>query len=457
MRKYYTFWFMVFIVFAFFSSSINIHGKEKIELFNQNITSISDDVLNSSDHYELLTETLNTTEKSTITEYSSYLSSYYDNLTYNLGMNYKGSCGYVAIAMLLSYYDTYLNDNIVPDNYDIRSVGNDTNVFNRRNSPGVLKDIIVNPNNPVSGLYGYFLNAIDYYSQMEALSNISLHSKLITISSLRGYYDFSDDENPAGSTFTKRLDTINDYLNQVIGFSNGVDYSIYYNTIAEGDYSKSSIVRDYTIQKIKAGYPVMLSIGKSTTFEGHVVIAYDYDEYEDKIYTHMGWGSNKTHVTIESQNFDVYKTALIVDFNLNHSHSNNYGVYTLLNDTPVTTYYCYCSSSIHTHHQYDYSYSIINNENHLAYCRCGDRLVKMHKKHLNGTYQYCDECNWSICNHSSSFFIQYNKMYHYKDCKYCSHYQLEYHKFTYDPKTYRIYCSLCGYQTNDFLQSIGFD
>lgn len=53
-------------------------------------------------------------------------------------MNYKGSCGYVAIGMILSYYDTFLDDSIIPEQYDMVSNGYDDNIILRRNSPGIL-------------------------------------------------------------------------------------------------------------------------------------------------------------------------------------------------------------------------------------------------------------------------------------------------------------------------------
>lgn len=99
----------------------------------------------------------NTTYNSNINSYDNFLQSYYDNLTYNLGMNYQGSCGYVAIGMLLSYYDTYLCDDIIDDSYDSVSIGNDANIISRRNSPGIMKDIISNPNMPELAKYGSFL------------------------------------------------------------------------------------------------------------------------------------------------------------------------------------------------------------------------------------------------------------------------------------------------------------
>ena len=43
---------------------------------------------------------------------------YFSQLTANFGENYVGTCSYVATAMLLSYYDTYWDDNIIPEIYD---------------------------------------------------------------------------------------------------------------------------------------------------------------------------------------------------------------------------------------------------------------------------------------------------------------------------------------------------
>lgn len=44
----------------------------------------------------------------------TFLSAYFDYLETNFGTNDKGSCVYVSIGMLLSYYDTFLNDDIIP-------------------------------------------------------------------------------------------------------------------------------------------------------------------------------------------------------------------------------------------------------------------------------------------------------------------------------------------------------
>lgn len=42
-----------------------------------------------------------------------YLRNYFKGLTENFGYNHKGSCSYIAVEMVLSYFDSYLYDDII--------------------------------------------------------------------------------------------------------------------------------------------------------------------------------------------------------------------------------------------------------------------------------------------------------------------------------------------------------
>lgn len=53
------------------------------------------------------------TEEITNLQYDTYVKNYFAGLTQNFGANIKGSCGYVSLGMLLSYYDSFLDDNII--------------------------------------------------------------------------------------------------------------------------------------------------------------------------------------------------------------------------------------------------------------------------------------------------------------------------------------------------------
>ncbi len=325
---------------------------------------------------------------SKIDSYSDFKNSFFDNLTYNFGMNYKGSCGYVAIAMLLSYYDTFLSDAIIPEQYDINSYGESANMILRRNSPGVLKDIISNPSSPSNADYGYSLDAYDYYSKILSLQTSSLHAKLISIGGARGYYDFSDNDSPCGTNYTMRYNVINDYFSNVLGYTLNVDYSLVsYN--AESNPLLSNNVRDFAIQQIALGNPVLLSVGG--TLGGHVVVAYDYDSITDKLYCHMGWNASSTHETVESYSFSTYKTALAIDFNTFHTHSNNYAITTSLGNIPSTNFYCYHDCQIFTYtngntHSYNDHYAFYSSKKHKSYCHCGEYILRSHAIRSGSTY-----------------------------------------------------------------------
>ena len=53
-----------------------------------------------------------------------------------MGANYKGSCTYVAIASILSYYENYLDDGIIPEQYDSVPIYSNTNIVSHNDSPG---------------------------------------------------------------------------------------------------------------------------------------------------------------------------------------------------------------------------------------------------------------------------------------------------------------------------------
>ena len=396
----------ILIILGIFFTGISIYAEDGKITLNQDI----------KESYILETVSSNTTYNSNINSYDNFLQSYYDNLTYNLGMNYQGSCGYVAIGMLLSYYDAYLCDDIIDDSYDIVSIGNDANMISRRNSPGIMKDIISNPNMPELATYGSLLSPTDYYNHMASLSNVSFHSKLITIGAELGYYNFyAQDKNPAALSFDEIRLVLTNYLNS--------KSQLNFNIEIMSPSNDSDIIRSYTIDMVKRGVPVLLSIEGING--GHAVIAYDYDEISDNLYCHMGWGANKTHVTIESENFYSYTAALSVNFNLLHSHSNNYGIIEIINNVPNTYFYCCNDSNIILYnHSHSYNFKIMKNDenSHIRCCSCGENFTENHTFIDN----VCSICS-HVHVHSYTKYGKYSLTQHKKICSGCDDYILQYH------------------------------
>lgn len=370
-------------------------------------------------------DSLTASYSSGITTYDNYMEIYYDNLTENLGNNYKGSCGYVAVGMLLSYYDTYINDSIIPDSYDIEGEGISNNLIAWRDSPGVLKDIIDN---------GYSLTASDYYNIIKNQSGYSFHAKLITIGHGWGYYNYFSD-NPAGTTFGMIMAVLESYLKLYRGYNNteySLDYA--YELIASEDNS----VRDFVIENIQSGKPVLLGvqgIKANNEKEGHVVIAYDYDEITDQIYCHFGWGADKTHITPESEGLTLYKAALALDFYLPYSHAYNY-----IENKGQSNEKSYCSCDFFCHPEHICRhYTEYDNNYHKYMCGCSEELFEH--------------------NLSCSYFDDFN---HIKSCADCGYTQTETHDYTHGYEyigayEHREYCECGAFVEGDHVYQIAIE
>lgn len=402
--------------------------------------------------------TMTSSYSSNLSSYTNCRQAYFDNLTYNFGQNYKGSCGYVALGMLLSYYDTYLNDCIIPENYDVKSSGFDANIISRHNSPGILRDTIIEPNSNIFKLnYATNLDTHDYLAYMYSISEQSLHAKLITIGAERNYYNYADKKGACGTTSEQRKIVLKDYLYSELGFIEKDKYNIESIAVGEKYYREGTTiiiendhVRQWTISKIQSGYPVL--VGASGWGGSHAFIAYDYDAASDKIYCHMGWGANTTHVTNESKGFKNINSAMVIDFYLLHNHPQNYEVISTIDNKTTTTKYCICSDDIMSIHEHSYIYTGRGEEMHQVYCPCGVRKSQNHIYTHSYTntdssthIAYCG-CGMSISeSHTYGKYQKYNNDFHASYCE-CGEQKIIRHKYiTFNVSGHEIIqCVLCG-------------
>lgn len=251
---------------------------------------------------------------------SYYEGVYFSNLRTNFGNNSHGSCSYVALGMLISFYDSYWNDSFIPEDYDVES----TSLFTTypsadfafpsfyAESPGILFE----PSNEVNSL-----SLDEYLIYTSSHSDIYFQSKLISLSqSYFGKEKFENTSNPFGMTFGEMLGFLNYYLYDYRNFSTA--------QVVINSCNDVSSVRSYVINKIKNGIPVILR-SESSSLGGHAFIAYDYDETNDEIYVHTGWrdeNSNKTlsHVPLSSTGFTKLADAISLDVMKPSSFSYNY-------------------------------------------------------------------------------------------------------------------------------------
>lgn len=282
------------------------------------------------------------------TKKNTYRQTYFKNLHTNFGINNRGSCGYVALSMLLTYYDTILCDNIVPREFDNPTVSDKDPNF--KQSPGA-KFVFYHPAfNPEQTTYKQYVRFINRNK------NRYLHEHLLKIALKKKLNDKPEDKKSTDFNFGSDVFDIKktaDYYLEHDADVKGSEYSIDVKTISEK--TTYTDIRNYVISKIKQGYPVWTKIGNSKEKEdfAHTVVAYDYDEKLDKIYCHFGYQDEEkyrtkiiqkrrrqvekiekyrevyTRLVPEEHGYDCYISALVIDFNerkISHTHTDNYEV-----------------------------------------------------------------------------------------------------------------------------------
>lgn len=295
---------------------------------------------------------LNNGYASNINSYDNYLEAYFDNSTSNYSVNMNGSCGYVALSLVLTFYDSYMNDNIVPEQYDYASVGTSYDIIQRRDSPGTTRSTFSNSS----------FTHQQWYDYMASTEDTLLQSKLLMIASDLGYYNSNSN---CASSMQCRCAVLSRYLYELPW----VDYQLYTKEI-----NSTEEIRQFTIQQIQLGRPVIMGVQNSDKKSNHAVVAYDYDPVTNDIYCHFGHGADRTRIIPESVGYTTFHSAMALEITGPHSHSYNYGV----TIGGVTNYYCYDSRDILSIHNHNYSYSNITTTTHKASCSCGINVVENH-------------------------------------------------------------------------------
>ena len=265
--------------------------------------------------------------------YDSFMQIYFQGLKKNMGENERGSCGYIALGMLLSYYDTYLNDGIIQEKYDVAAQGTNFIIMDE-NSPGTLNDALAEDDYISCGykVKPDTASNLQYFNVLCEKRQNSLHAQLLILGF--EYINFNSEESFA-LTMTNTVNVLKNYFD-----SRSFSKDLY--TITTYDEQKDDIKAKIK-ENIDKGNPVLTLVRNSKNQNGHFVICYDYDSYN--IYGNMGWTTKEeySHYVVADK-YDVFEEAMVIEFNMSHSHSRNYKV-KLGNKTYS---YCYCESPFFT-------------------------------------------------------------------------------------------------------------
>ena len=354
----------------------------------------------------------------------NYMVTYFSNLNDNMAYNFGSSCVFVALSSVLSYYDSWYNDDFVPEHFDVKSTATSINAA-LNTSPGIIT---------VSSEFDTRIGTLD-----EAFDSI-ITNKYNDFSCYLMWYSFNNlntGSNTIGNISTKNLQILLDYI-----YGDN-----YINLISVGITSTgqqdSSVSQKQKINFIKScidqGKPCIVSISGNTTtntnnHSRHAVVAYDYDG--DDIFANFGWRDNDNTQYHRMLNDDVSGITYnainyAVAFDINPTfrpHSNNYVVF----ESGSYNYYCYNG--------------LLNDEEAMHKHPIG------HSSNTSTHTFECPTCHYSFCiGHTNVTYSSGGNLKHTKNCSsiYCSSVS-ENHRFTYERRTnyHKEICVDCGFIQN---------
>lgn len=300
---------------------------------------------------------------------------YFDNLKNNMGSNsptsFSGSCSYVAIGMMLSYYDTIVNDNVIVESYDVNSYYNFTD---------------------------YSAINVQAYYQSPGIDDF-FHSDLIDYGISHGYTTAGD----VSISVNNMDDLLNDYfedINMSITTHNVDQINIFVDKV------------NFCKEAIAAGKPVIIAIhGTDPLLDSrnlkHDVIGYGYDD--TGIYVNFGWKG--TNINVNINNYSIPR-AFYIDLNEGHSCSNNY------------TWECngctgtICSCGLITCNHEIRSNVLYDSINHKNQCdACNEYELEAHNFYISNQYKICGDCGYQEHIHSFNYYFEpFNEIFHEAYC-----------------------------------------
>ncbi|MBR3876053.1 MAG: hypothetical protein IKJ25_04670 [Clostridia bacterium] len=382
--------------------------------------------------------------------------------------NAEGSCGYVAMSMVLSYYDTYWHKDFVSENLEFDEGEYDPEdevikkIFNAES-----ENIALNAKRLANSQYGFtdFVNDYkDTYLQPHLINMDRYDNPLLLIPGLFGILDGT------------MVNTLRTYLYDECGFT---EDEVVVNIMRESESSDLALYNKMK-EQIDLGNPVIYYGSKSvcdidiTSFDdwakvaGHYMIAYDVctNDGDEDIKLNLGWNLSEGNTTVFLSDCEFNNNNSIVWLEINktlltHEHDKNYY------NSDAGEYICACqiysTHSAHdtNHMSIDSNDGCYNSTHHWNNaCHCGDPGPASTVNPHNLSYTYieipstihfedCADCGYArYAEHTYNQLVKVSDAYHISTCA-CgatssateAHYAYRYEPF--NNSLHTVYCE-CG-------------
>ena len=361
---------------------------------------------------------------------------YFSTIDGHIPKNVRGTCVYVALSMLLSFYDSYWNDDFVWESFE---AGNEAKFDPYTENPQMvpyLKYIDYPPKDETSTgesteeLTEEELRAA-YKSFAMNNANEELHLYLVSLAANNVFKDNGDplityDDESYGINIYEAKKLLEYYLYDVIGFTRAqIEVCMVTST---GKITADSEIFQIIKEKVSNGIPVYYRADptidaqstSTTKTEGHAMIAYRYLPNENKIKLHLG-SKDRYDKNLPGVEYDTDAGIIWLDIkdSLPHKCANHYTwwptkelvcscvaygdrhpahvhEYSLESTTETThTYTCAWGCEKTEHHDRKNCYSI-SNVMHTATCSCGRTYSEQHNfERKSARYSVCMNCGYT--------------------------------------------------------------
>ncbi len=283
---------------------------------------------NSAGGIDLLsTSTPDPTETTTDTSGFTVIKrhNYFRKLTY-FPNNWFGECGLVALSIMLGYYDTFYNDNFIPNDLEYEAKY-------YTSTPSITLNYTSLQSLTRKGYAPYSADTVSYnftdWTMMPgtnyAMRDYLMDNYLHTILGIAN----NDDGYPMGSSELKS--SFNDYIAENCPSLTNSYQTTSGSIISTSNASKNSInlgnptclvLTDYTMASTQA-QTTTNNLSRSSSFlsNAHIVVAYGYKD--DNFLVHMGWNPNSTQYTQTILSSATIYAYYSITYTGTHVHSSN--------------------------------------------------------------------------------------------------------------------------------------
>ena len=376
-------------------------------------------------------------------QYNSVAHHYFESIGSRVPSNVHGSCVYVAMSMLLSFYDMYWYDGFVAVAYEHPSIAsanswseypNGTPWMNIEEVEGTVAETSLS----------------EYRNFIQNNWGIFLHMYLLSIGIGLNLHPQNNSDDGFGINIYETIAVLDEYFDIVFGEAdyyaengnNNPDLPVNIHATAEywAGQNRETVLNAIGNQ-VSSGNPVIFggyrilsnsetdSLPKSSAQEsektGHAMVAYNIDDNGD-IMMHKGHGnSTSPTTTFNNTEYQLDIDAVWIEINkdiLPHECSEKYNFMT--NSESFNTCSCQAYKTLHPSHTHELTNKkYLSQESHKRECKsgCGYVLIEVHSfvcQDIGGGYHLgtC-ECGYTV----TQIHTLVKKNPHYSTCIHCGY------------------------------------